>query len=67
MIGARESSPYIMFTILGFSSTIFTDRSLMIWKNTSGGNTIFLAVALASSSASVFFVLSTYSTVNLFK
>jgi hypothetical protein len=57
MIGACQSSPCVMFIILGFGSTVFTEESSMVWKNTSGGNVVFLAVALASSSALVFFVL----------
>jgi hypothetical protein len=67
MIGARQSSPCMMFTILGPGSTVFTEGSLTTWKNTSGGSTTFLAVALSSSSAYVFFVLSIYSTVNPLK
>jgi hypothetical protein len=46
-----------MFTILGSDSTVFIERWSMVWKNTSGGNTTFLVAALASSSASVLFVL----------
>jgi hypothetical protein len=55
MIGARQSSPCMMFTILGSDSTVLTEGSLMTWKNTSGGSTIFLVAALANSSISVFF------------
>jgi hypothetical protein len=67
MIGARQSSPYMMFTILGSGSTIFTQWSLITYKNTFGGSTAFLVAALASSYASVFFVLSIYLTVNPLK
>jgi hypothetical protein len=64
MIGAHRSSPCILFTIMGSGSTVFAEGSLITWKNTSGGSTAFLAVALASLSAFVLFVLSIYSTVN---
>jgi hypothetical protein len=64
---AHQSSPCMIFTTLDSGSTIFIDGSLITWKNISGGSTAFLAVALASSSASVFFVLSTCSTVNPLK
>jgi hypothetical protein len=67
MIGARQSSPCMIFTILGSGLTIFMEGSLMSWKNTSGGNTAFLAVALANSSACSFFVLSMYWTMNPLK
>jgi hypothetical protein len=65
MIGAHQSSPCTTFTILGSGSTVFTEGFVMTWKNTSGGSTAFLAAALASSSASVFFALSMCSTVIL--
>jgi hypothetical protein len=39
----------------------------MTWKNTFGGSSDFLAAALASSSASVFFTLSMCSNVNPLK
>jgi hypothetical protein len=55
MIGARQSSPCITFTILGSGSTVFMKGPSMVWKNTSGCNAVFLAAALASSSSSVFF------------
>jgi hypothetical protein len=67
MIGAHQSSPYIIFTILGFGSTVFTEGSSMTWKNTSGGITAFLAAASTNLSASLFFVLSMYWTVNPLK
>jgi hypothetical protein len=55
MIGARQSSPSIMFTILGSGSTVFMEGFLMVWKNTSGCNADMLVTALDNSSASVFF------------
>jgi hypothetical protein len=64
MIGAHQSSPCTTFTILGSGSTVFTE-GFVTWKNTSGGSTAFLAAALASSSASVFFALSMCSTIIL--
>jgi hypothetical protein len=65
MIGAHESSPCMMFTILGSGSTVFIEGSSITWKNTSGGSTAFLAAALASSSA--FVSLFFYSTINPLK
>jgi hypothetical protein len=67
MIGACQSSPSIMFTILGSGSTVFTEQSSMLCKSTSDYNVAFLATALANSSTSVLFALSIYSTVNLLK
>jgi hypothetical protein len=61
MIGACQSSPYMIFTTLSSGSTVFTEGSLITWKNTFGGSIAFLAAALASSSASVFFVFFQYA------
>jgi hypothetical protein len=58
MIGTLQSSPCIMFIILGSGLTVLTEGSSITWKNTSGGSTAFLAAAFASLPASVFFVLS---------
>jgi hypothetical protein len=51
----------------GSGSTVFTEGSSITWKNTSGGSTAFLVTALASSSASVFFVLSICLTIYTLK
>jgi hypothetical protein len=67
MIGACQSSPCMMFTNLSSDSTIFMERSSMVWKNTSDCNAAFLTTALVSSSASVFFALLIYLTVNPLK
>jgi hypothetical protein len=55
MICGRQSSPYMMFTILGSDSTVFMEGTSMVQENTSSGNAIFLAAALASSSTFAFF------------
>jgi hypothetical protein len=60
-------SPYIIFIILGSSSTVFMEGSSISWENTSGGRTGFLVVAFTNSSSSMFFVLSICSTVNHLK
>jgi hypothetical protein len=67
MIGGHQSSPCIMFSILGSGSTAFIEGSSIVCKNTSSGSAVFLAAALASSSASVFFALSICLTVNRLK
>jgi hypothetical protein len=67
MIGARQSSPWIIFTALGSGSTIFTEESSSVWKNTSGGSVVFLATAFTRSSTSVFFARSMCLTVNHLK
>jgi hypothetical protein len=41
MIGAHQSSPSIMFTIMGSGSTVFMEGSSMVTKNTSGCNNAF--------------------------
>jgi hypothetical protein len=55
MIGARQSSPWITFTALRSSSTVFTEESWSVWKNTSRGNVVFWVMAFAISSVLVFF------------
>jgi hypothetical protein len=55
MIGARQSSIYMMFTILGSGSIVFIEGPSMVWKNTSSCDVNFLVAALASSSASMLF------------
>jgi ascorbate-specific PTS system EIIC-type component UlaA len=55
MIGAHQSSPCMIFTIIGFISAIFTEGYSMVWKNTSGGNIVFLTTALPNSSTSMVF------------
>jgi hypothetical protein len=67
MIGALQSSPCIIFIILGSSLTVFMKGSSITWRNTSGGSTAFLAVAFVSSSASMFFVLYIYRIMNPLK
>jgi hypothetical protein len=67
MIGARQSSPCMIFTILDSGLNVSMEGSSKAWKNTSGGSTAFLVAALASSCAYVFFVLSICSTVNPLK
>jgi hypothetical protein len=41
MIGAHQSSPWIMFTIPGSDSIVFTEESSSVWKKTSGGSVVF--------------------------
>jgi hypothetical protein len=64
MIGAHESSPWMTFTVLGSDSTIFTEESSSVWKNTFVGSVIFLATTFTSSSALLFFALLMCSTKN---
>jgi hypothetical protein len=42
MIGAHQSSTYMMFIIMGSGSTAFMKGSSMVWKNTSEGSVVFL-------------------------
>jgi hypothetical protein len=64
MIGAHESSPWMTFTVLGSDSTIFTEESSSVWKNTFVGSVIFLATTFTSSLALLFFALLMCSTKN---
>jgi hypothetical protein len=66
-MGARQSSPSMTLISLGSGSNILTEASSITWKNKSADNDILWVAAFTNSSASVFLLLSMYSTVNPLK
>jgi hypothetical protein len=66
-MSAHQSSPCIILINLGFGTTVLTKPSSMTWKNIFAGIDVLRAVAFARSSASVFWLLSMFSTVKPWK
>jgi hypothetical protein len=54
----RRSSPFMALISVGSGSTVFTDASSIVWKNTSMGSGVFQAAPFTNSSASAFWSLS---------